>query len=143
MDQANELITNENDKFKIGDWAKEILPKVKTSKEPQETELIRLTVSGLGFNKATRYDELCAKAKQLGLELCPAEVGPALRLQLKDQAMGDWVIVAMEALTGSDGGLRLFSVNRSEVGRWLNARSGYPGTQWDPGSSFAFVRGKH
>jgi len=60
MDQANELITNENDKFKIGDWAKEILPKVKTSKEPQETELIRLTVSGLGFNKATRYDELCA-----------------------------------------------------------------------------------
>jgi len=129
--------------FKINDWAKQILSKVKTSKQPQETEIIRLSVADLGFNKATRYDELCAKAKQLGLELCPAEVGPALRLQLKDQPLGDWFRVAMEPLSGSGGDPSLFILYRNEDGRWLNTNNGYPDSEWDPEVSFVFVRGKH
>jgi hypothetical protein len=143
MDKENRRIINENDKFKIGDWAKQILPKVKTSKQSQETEIIRLSVADLGFNKATRYDELCKKAKELGLELCPAEAGLALRLELKDQPIGDYFRVAMEPLTDSDGDLNLFDVDRGEGGRWLYAYDGGPHRQWDPEDSFVFVRGKH
>jgi len=143
MDKENKQITNDNDRFRIGDWAKQILPKVKTSKQSQETEIIRLSVADLGFTKAARYDELCKKAKELGLELCPAEVGPALRLELKDQPMGDYFRVAMEPLAYSGGVLELFNVDRNEDGRWLNTSNGYPDIQWFPENSFVFVRGKH
>lgn len=143
MDEANERITNDNDKFKIYTYAKQILQKVKTSKQPQETEIIRLRVVDLGFTKATRYDELCKKAKTLGLELCPAEVGPALRLELKDQPMGDYFGVAMEPLTDSGGGLNLFSVHRDVDGRWLFTSNGISDLRWSRGASFVFVRGKH
>jgi hypothetical protein len=143
MDKENEQIINDNDKFKIYTYAKQILQKVKTSKQPQETEIIRLSVADLGFTKATRYDELCKKAKELGLELCPAEVGPALRLELKDQPMGDYFRVAMEPLTDSGGYPKLFDVDRDEDGRWLDTDYGDPVNQWNPDFSFVFVRGKH
>ena len=62
-------------------------------------------------------DVTVLKAKELGLELCPAEAGPALRLQLKDQPMGDWFTVAMEPLSDAYRYPELWYVNRDEDGR--------------------------
>ena len=62
-----------------------------------------LSVKELGFNDGAYYKDICTKALELGLELCPAEVGPALRLVYKDQSRGEWLRIAMEAITGSDG----------------------------------------
>ncbi|KKW33309.1 MAG: hypothetical protein UY77_C0001G0004 [Candidatus Uhrbacteria bacterium GW2011_GWA2_53_10] len=128
--------------FKISDYAKDILAKVTASSQPQETELVRLTVKSLGFNETTRYDKICERAGELGLDLSPSEAGPALRLALKDQPMDDWVAVAMELLANRNGNLSAFNVRRSEDGSWLFTGSGYPDNQWDPKDAFAFARRK-
>lgn len=127
--------------YRISDYAKDILKKMPTQ-ERREVETVRLTVADLGFTKATRYDEIQKRAKELGLDLSPAEVGPELRLAMKDQPMGDWVRVAMEAITDRDGLPNIFCVARDEDGSWLEGDYGYPVSAWVPAYSFAFVRRK-
>ena len=126
------------DGHRIGDYAKDMLAKMDTSKETQELNTIRLKVSDLGFTKSTRYDEICRRAKELGLDLAPAEAGPALRLAMKEQLMGDYFCVAMEPLVDRDGFPSVFYVDRDEDGSWLGSGGGNAGRQWDPGYSFAF-----
>ena len=133
----------QNEGYHISEHAKYLLAKVTTAKERQTLDLVRLKVSDLGFKDMTRYDQICARAEELDLERCPAEVGPALRLVMKDQPMGDWVIVAMELLTHRDGYPRVFRIHRDEGGSWLYTRNGHPGDQWYPGDSFVFARRKH
>ena len=56
-----------------------------TSKTHDTVTCIELTVSNLGFPQGATIAEIYAKAKQLGLHLCPLELGPHLRLQYLDQ----------------------------------------------------------
>ena len=65
----------------IGDWGDDILGRITCSQEEIDLDLVVLSVADLGFKDGARYADICAKAVELGLELCPAEVGPALRLQ--------------------------------------------------------------
>ena len=108
--------------------------------EHRGEDLVEVSVGALGFEHATRYDKICERAQELGLELCPAEVGPQLRLQYKDQPLHEWVIVAMKAISGSDGGPDVFRVSRRGVGLWLGAGVGRPGDEWLPGYRFVFLR---
>ena len=57
----------------------------------------------LGFPNGATLKEIYAKAKDLGLELCPAEVGPLLRLNYPDQPNGEYLRIAMETINDSDG----------------------------------------
>jgi hypothetical protein len=105
-----------------------------------EADLVEVSVRSLGFDRYTRYDAICARAKELGLELAPAEVGPQLRLQYKDQPMDEWLIVGMNAISGAGGNPRVFSVGRDGYGLWLNDFDGRPSDGWDPGNRFVFLR---
>lgn len=129
--------------FGINDYAKQILEKAKLSKERQETDIVRLTVKDLGFPKGATNAEIWQRGKDLDLDLCPPDVGPELRLSMKDQPLGDWVIVAMEAITDSDGNPSVFRVESRGGGRWLSTSRGRPGYRWDPDYAFAFARRKH
>ena len=60
-----------------------------------------LSVLELGFYRSAKYKDLCAKAPELGLQLCAAEVGPALRLSYQDQPGGERLRIAMKAITDS------------------------------------------
>ncbi|MFH1430772.1 MAG: hypothetical protein ABIG71_04655 [Candidatus Uhrbacteria bacterium] len=128
---------------RMGEWAEDILAKTPTSKEPQDIQTIRLTVGDLGFTEATGYDEICKRAKELGLELAPAEAGPALRLSLIDQPMGDWFRIAMEPIVDRGGFPLVFGLARGADGSWLLADGGGPGSLWFPRSSFVFRRKQH
>ncbi len=128
--------------FRIGDYAKQILAKMKTAKERQALDFVRLTVEDLGFDEVTPYSEICRRAKELGLDLSPAEAGPAFRLSKTDEPIGEWTITAMESLAGSDGALNVFDVGRYGGGRWLDAHGGRPDSQWLPGDAFLFLRRK-
>lgn len=86
--------------------------------------------------------DIYQKAKKQGLQLCPAEVGPQLRLQYADQPAGEWLVIAMEPIKDSVGGLSVFFVGHGGVDRWLDAYDGEPDYVWHADGRFVFVRRK-
>jgi hypothetical protein len=123
--------------FRIGDYASQILNKISVAKAKTEVDLVLVTVAELGFKDGARRDAIYARAIELGLERCPAEVGPALRLATKDSP---WILVGMEPITDSDGSLSVFSVVVGSDGRWLSSGCGFPGSFWGGGGRWVFVR---
>ncbi len=130
--------------FKIGDWANDILGKsaFTVSSDEIEVELVRMTVAELGFKSGATRKNIYERALELGLKLCPNEVGPALRLQYKDQPMNEWLLIAMEPITDSDGGLSVFEAERRSGGLWLYGTSALPDFFWNADSQWVFLRGK-
>ena len=126
--------------FNIGNWANDILgkPAFTAATEATEIDLVKVTVAELGFKKGARHDQIYERAKELGLELCPSEVGPQLRLQYQDQPNGEWLLIGMEPVADSDGDLNVFGVRRHDSGRWLDGHWGGPGHVWDAGYRWLF-----
>lgn len=127
--------------FKIGSYARSMVESsaFTTLPEPQELDLVRLQVKDLGINKdLPTTDEIYAKAQELGLELCPAEVGPQYRLKYKDQPRGEWVAIGMKQIAGSDGYPGVFEVDHGGGGLWLSSGWARPGDGWNPGYRFVF-----
>jgi hypothetical protein len=124
----------------VGDWVADMMKQdaFTVAQKEEQIDLVNVSVAELGFDKATRYDAICARAKERGLELCPPEVGPQLRLQYLDQPLGEWIRVAMEAIRDSGGLLRVFSVGHRDDGLWLSSFYGKPDSLWFPGYRFVF-----
>ncbi len=127
---------------RISDWGDDILGRILCFKEEVDLDLVVLSVADLGFKSGDRYADICAKAQGLGLELCPAEVGPALRLQSGDQPKGQWLRIAMEAITDRDGDFSIFNVEHDDDELWLRGNDGHPDYVWDADCRFVFGRRK-
>ena len=127
---------------RIRDWAGDILNKTKLSKSKQSLDLVVLSVKELGFPQGAQLKDIYEAAKNQGLDLCPAEVGPQLRLQYTDQPNGEWLIIAMEPINDSVGVLSLFNVERDGGVRWLHADYGLPDNFWYADGRLVFVRRK-
>ena len=129
----------EADGKKINSWGLDILQKVRCGKKQVEVHLAVATVEELGLPKGGTTDQLHAAIKAQGGQLCPAEVGPALRLLYKDQPKGEWLWLAMEAIPDSGGDLIVFRVARDDDGLWLGAGYGHPDSFWYPGGRIVFL----
>ncbi len=129
--------------FKIGNWGNDILgkPAFTASETEMELPLVNVSVAELGFNDGATRGDIYERAISLGLELCPSEVGPQLRLQYKDQPKGEWLLIGMKPISDSDGYPNVFHVVHGEDGRWLNGNGKWD-TLWDGYSRFVFVRRK-
>jgi len=103
---------------------------VRVSPRQIQLDLVALSVTELGFKKDARLDRVYAKAKKLGLDLCPAEVGPALRLAYPRQPIGDWLRIAMEPIPDWDGAFKVFEVAHDGNGRRLRSDHATPSTIW-------------
>ena len=124
----------------VSDWSADMMKQdaFTVVKQEEQIDLVVMSVRDLGFDRATRYDAICQRAKERGLELCPPEVGPQLRLQYLDQPLGEWIVIAMEAIRDSGGDLRVFRVEHSDDGLWLYSYYGGPDDCWDPDDRFVF-----
>jgi hypothetical protein len=108
---------------------------------------IRLRVADLGFPEGALTRELIGserdrdlfgqsapftggRGNQKGLELCPPDVGPQLRLDYSDQPPGECVYVAMKPITTSDGEPRIFVVAHNSDGLSLDAVRARPDDKW-------------
>ena len=127
---------------KIGDWGDDILSKPAFTASETETEvnLVVVSVAELGFKEGATRKDIYERAISLGLELCPNEVGPQLRLQYKDQPNGEWLRIAMEPISVSDGDLSIFHVGHDDGDLWLDGRHGDPDHFWYGLDRFVFVR---
>ena len=92
--------------IKIRDSANEILarPAFPYARVKTEVELALLSASELGVETESSLSDVYKRAKQVGLELCPAEVGPQLRLHYRNQPLGEALVyIAMEPIAAYGG----------------------------------------
>jgi hypothetical protein len=129
----------------IGDWGNNILgqPAFTVADKEIEVELVIASGADLGFKGSATRADIYKRAQELGLDRCPAEVGPQLRLQYTDQPNGEWLLIAMEPIAGSDGDLVVFRVGRRGGGtRWLNGDYGGPVSVCRADDRWVFLRRK-
>lgn len=120
-----------------------------------KTRTVRLRVIDLGFPEGALTREIIGserdrdlfgnpapftggRGKQLGLELCPPNVGPHLRLEYADQPSGERLHVAMKPITASDGEPRIFVVANDSTGLSLDAARARSNDKWEPDDIFVF-----
>jgi len=92
----------------LGDSAAEMIgrPAFALAGARTEASLVVLSVTELGFEgNLAPVADIHARARQLGLELCPAEIGPQLRLQYLNQPVGEFLRIAMEPIATYGGDL--------------------------------------
>jgi len=128
----------------IADDADEILgrPAFPFIKTPVELDLVVLSVFELGFGDEASLHDIYARAVALGFELCPAEVGPALRLNYLDQPPGDFLHIAMKPVAKYNGALIDFTVGKAygSVGFLLLGGDARPDMMLPGADRFVFVR---
>lgn len=72
---------------------------------PVDVDLVLVDSHDLGCDSSQSRSEIYSRAKNLGLELCPPEVGPALRLARPDAPT---LNIAMEPLIDESGSYNIF-----------------------------------
>lgn len=83
----------------ISEIADSIFDQIPLSESEKSLELVVLSVEDLGLSAGANTSQVYEAAKEQGFELCPAEVGPQLRLQYIDQPNGEFLQIAMEDIT--------------------------------------------
>ncbi len=111
------------------------------SAAPARMYLARASVGSLGFRDGATYKEICDRASLFGLRLCPAEVGPALRLHYVEQPEGEWLDIAMEPLKDKEGFFHVFAVMKHSGMMRLQAHNGAPDHRCGPTMCFVFYKG--
>lgn len=141
--------------FSVGEWSKILmsLPDFTTQDFEELIDTIILTPRDFGYEKnpttfdlfdpvrlaiwstqnAHRLPEDCV------VELLPAEAGPHIRNQYKEQPKAEILWVAMERITDSDCHPGVFSVISGGDGeQWFSARWSFPNDQWNLDDRFVF-----
>jgi len=134
--------TLESEGLFVGDWGKDMIKQDAFTVLPEKKllKLARCTVRDLGFTEVPTTTQLKEAISRFGGQLCPAEVGPHLRRQLKDQANGDCFWLVMEQIMDSDGNPSVFGLHRHVDGKqWLVAGYATPDDRWNLGRVVVFV----
>jgi hypothetical protein len=97
-----------------------------------------VSVAELGFTKGATRSEVYRAAHERGLQLCPAEVGPLLRLQYAEQPVGEWLQIAMEPMKMLDGAQLIFRLGHTRAGSFLTIMESGDVVLWLPKDQFVF-----
>ena len=126
-----------------GDLAEEALarPAFSLASSKADVDLAVVTAAELGFTaKSVPLRDIYARAEKLGLNLAPAEVGPALRLQYLDQPIGEFLHVGMKPIVTWQGDPVIFVVVNGGAGLILIGKNVNADAQMPARSAFLFVR---
>jgi len=127
--------------MKFSNWAADLIRAIKIQEEEREINLVKIRVEQLGFHRGASTQDIYSQIKKRGLDLCPAEVGPQLRLQYSDQPKEEWFFIGMIPLLSSyDKHLRIFYIGHNERGLWLHSHWGDPFHFWDPEEEWIFCQ---
>jgi hypothetical protein len=128
--------------YKVSARADDILgkPAFTAGETEAEVDLVVVSVAELGFKSGACRKDLYQRAQERGLLLCPAEVAPQLRLQYPDQPKGAALLIGMEPITDSVGGLVVFDLVGRGNWRWLRDNVGDPDNVWGGDTRFVFLR---
>ncbi len=123
--------------IQAGDYAKQLMesPEFVTLPTGEAIALVCLNLSELGFSSGATTDEIYKHAHELGLDLCPPEVGPALRLAINSP---EWMRIGMKQITDRGSNPNVFSLCRDGGGLWLGTNAARPGAWWRAHDPFVF-----
>ncbi len=116
-------------RIRIGDSADEILgrPAFSYARTKTGVELAVLSAADLGVESdQSSLAEVYQRAREAGLELCPAEVGPQLRLDYRNQPLGEALDIAMEPVATYSGDRTILTLANWGTGLLLIGRDGRP-----------------
>jgi hypothetical protein len=128
-------------KIKIGDAADEILGRAAFPYAIEKT-VVKLTVvsaAELGVESESSLADFYNHARQLGLMLCPAEVALQLRLDYRDQPLGETLIIAMEPVNTYGGEPTILSLVNWGTGLALLGGTGRSDFMVHPYLRFVFA----
>ncbi len=136
--ELQEEMRSEN--INISGYVRDMLesPDFVTQQNKEDIDLVRLKVGDLGLGGSPTTDQLYEKAKELGLDLCPAEVGPQMRLTYKDQPLYEYFNIGMKQIADSDGCPDVFTLDHGDDGLWLSDYWARPEDGWAPVDEFVF-----
>jgi hypothetical protein len=122
--------------------------------EMRSLTIVELAVRQLGFPVGGRMSEICRRAEELGLSLCPLELGPYFRMQYLDQPEGYWgypvtkhrappgsITIASRPVTDDDEFPKGFYLRRIQGVLWLRGYVSDDLHVYDPEDHLAFCRG--
>jgi hypothetical protein len=129
-------------RVRVGDSADEALgrPAFQFSPARTDVDLVVVSVAELGFQDATPLADIHRRAFELGLELCPAEVAPLLRLAYADQPLGEFLNVAMRPIATWSGERIALSIANAGTGALLLGGDGRPEFVLNWQARLVFVR---
>jgi hypothetical protein len=128
--------------IKIGDSAGEILgqPAFPYATMKIDVELVLFSTAELGVESdETSLSDVYKRARQAGLELCPAEVGPQLRLHYRNQPLGETLDIAMEPVATYSGSPTILALGNWGTGLLLIGRDGRSESMVSRISRFVFA----
>ncbi len=127
-----------------------------TSERTTVVRTVELSVADLGFADGAASEVLFQAATQLGLSLCPLELGPHLRLQFMDQPEGHMgypppkhcappgsLTVASPPLVLDEEVPKGFYLRRIEGVLWLRGYWCGPDHLWSPADRLVFAAGEN
>ena len=108
-----------------------------TSETRYRLKTVELTIRDLGFSDGATMAQIFERASRLGLELCPLELGPHLRLQYLDQPEGHHldkanipgsgaITIASRKISEDDRFPNGFYLRRLDDGLWLRGYRATP-----------------
>jgi len=128
--------------------------KFTTSETKYNLKIVQLTVRNLGFPDGATMPQIFKRAKELGLDLCPLEVGPRLRLEYLDQPDGNVgntpqqqapsgaITVASEIVSEDDDFPKGFYLRKINGVLWLRGYLADFLHIWNPDDHFIFCQRK-
>jgi hypothetical protein len=137
----------------LNEYGKRLLTdeKFTISETKYNLQTVELTVGYIGFPEGATTAQIYKRAIELGLELCPLELGPYLRLEYLDQPEGDSgpslrqhqaptgsITIATEILTEDDNFPKGFYLRRINGELWLRGYIADDLHIWNPNDHFVF-----
>lgn len=127
--------------FQLSEYAEDLIDRAgefATPSEEEPMELIFPRVREMGLTGTPITDQVYQRGLDLGWSLCPAKVGPHLRLQDREQPLGSVYWIAMEPIADRDGYPSVFGLAHNQNGLWLYGSWTEPTRVWDPGHQLVF-----
>ena len=101
--------------------------------------LLPIKVMGLNFGH-NDLTQIFNRAKKRGLELCPPEIGPQLRLQYQEKSPIELCKIGMDPISDVLDEPKIFRLHLSWGKYWLDGYDSYPNAGFSGDDVFVFIR---
>lgn len=126
--------------MRVGHNAAQMIPQVTVALRESDLTIFLGSARDFGLTRETPLREIFGGAERNGYFPCPAEVGPAARLQYRSQPMNERIRVAMDPIWCADRIAAAFLLQCGGDGVWLGTDDGRPDSEWSPETVWAWCR---